>query len=59
MIDKEYLDKLKEEDYIAWDNLVNDPIVTGGSDDSTFGCFMFGAIIVLIVIGVLIGKYFL
>ena len=29
MIDKNYLEKLKEEDYIGYDSLVNDPMITG------------------------------
>ena len=29
MIDKKYLEDLREEDYIAWDDLVNDPVIIG------------------------------
>tara|TARA_R110000851_G_scaffold40951_2_gene102985 strand:- start:1771 stop:1953 length:183 start_codon:yes stop_codon:yes gene_type:complete len=29
MIDKEYLDKIKKEDYTAWDDILNDPTVIG------------------------------
>lgn len=55
MIDKEYLDKLKEEDYIDWDNLINDPLVTGGGpDDGLFGCMMF---IILLIGATLILTY--
>ena len=60
MINKEYLDKLKEEDYIAWDSVVNDSMVTGGgSNDALFGCMMFIGIVGFILLGVLIGKYLL
>lgn len=38
MIDKDYLEKLKEEDYIAWDSLVNDPMIVGSSGDD--GCIL-------------------
>lgn len=38
MLNKEYLEKLKEEDYVSWDNLVNDPMVKG-TDDET-GCVL-------------------
>jgi hypothetical protein len=55
MIDKKYLDKLKEEDYIAWDDLVNDPMVVGQNTESSLGSvFLF---IVLIVSVVLIFSY--
>jgi hypothetical protein len=48
MIDKEYLEKLKEEDYIAWDSLVNDPMIVGSGDD---GCILpIVAIIILAII---------
>jgi hypothetical protein len=36
MIDKDYLEQLKKEDYIAWDNLVNDPMVTGTNNGIGF-----------------------
>lgn len=39
MIDKDYLEQLKEEDYIAYDDLVNDPMITG-SDDGSGGCII-------------------
>jgi len=55
MIDKKYLDKLKEEDYIAWDDLVNDPMVVGQNTESSLGSvFLF---VVLIVSVVLIFSY--
>lgn len=56
MKNKEYLDKLKEEDYIAWDSVVNDPMVTGGSTDNS-GCAVFALLLGFIGVGVLIGKY--
>lgn len=51
MIDKDYLEKLKEEDYIAYDDLTNDPMVTG-HDDGSGGCII-GALAVLIIVAVL------
>lgn len=55
---REYLEKLKEEDYMHWDSVVNDPMITGeSSDDGLFGCFMFIGIMGFILLGVLIGKY--
>jgi hypothetical protein len=54
MIDKDYLKKLKEEDYIAWDSLVNDPMITGGAGDE--GCVL---PIVLLIIIVSFGTYYL
>lgn len=36
VIDKEYLEQLKEEDYIAWDDLVNDPMVVGQKSGNDF-----------------------
>ena len=49
MIDKEYLKKLKEEDYIAWDSLVNDPMITGGQTSD--GCILpIVAIIIFVII---------
>lgn len=53
MIDKEYLEKLKEEDYIAWDSLVNDPMVVGS--DSGTGLIL--PVIVVIVIGCIIAAF--
>lgn len=55
MIDKEYLEKLKKEDYIAWDSLVNDPMVVGNDNDD--GCFLLIAVIVSITIICLITWY--
>ena len=49
MIDKEYLDKLKKEDYIAYDDLMNDPMVTG-QDTSPSG-FILICIIAITIIG--------
>jgi hypothetical protein len=48
MIDKNYLKKLKEEDYIAWDSLVNDPIITGNGGDD--GCILPIVLLLLTVI---------
>lgn len=48
MIDKDYLEKLKEEDYIAWDSLVNDPMITGGNSD--YG-FLLPIILMIIIVG--------
>lgn len=45
-MNKEYLDKLKEEDYIAWSELTGDP-VTGLHNDEYEGC---GCIITIILI---------
>tara|TARA_R110000850_G_scaffold34024_4_gene92281 strand:- start:1028 stop:1204 length:177 start_codon:yes stop_codon:yes gene_type:complete len=55
MIDEEYLKKLKEEDYIAWDSLVNDPMITGSGGDD--GCIL--PILLLIVIVGFTAYYFL
>lgn len=49
MINKDYLEKLKEEDYIAYDDLTNDPMVTGGGDDYR-GCFLLAAIGVICIV---------
>ena len=38
-MDKEYLERLKKEDYIAWDSLVNDPQIVGVEDNNT-GCLI-------------------
>jgi hypothetical protein len=49
MIDKEYLKKLKKEDYIAWDSLVNDPMITGVQTSD--GCVLpIVAIIIFVII---------
>ena len=49
MIDKDYLEKLKEEDYIAWDSLVNDPMIVGSGGDD--GCILpIVAIIILAIV---------
>jgi len=48
MIDKEYLKKLKEDDYIAYDDLMNDPMVNGeNSDSSGFVLFCVMCLVVL------------
>lgn len=52
MIDKDYLDRLKEEDYIAYDDLTNDPMVTG-HDDGTGGCIL-GFLVFIIIAAVLL-----
>jgi hypothetical protein len=49
MIDKKYLDKLKEEDYMAWDDLVNDPMVVG---QNTGGDFILPIVVLIVVIGI-------
>jgi hypothetical protein len=57
MIDKEYLKKLKEEDYMAWDDLVNDPMVVGSDDGVSSIVIIIGFILVLsfaISLGILI-----
>ncbi len=46
MIDKEYLKKLKEEDYIDYDSLVNDPMIKGSAEND--GCIL--PIIMLIIL---------
>lgn len=54
MIDKDYLNKLKEKDYMAWDSLVNDPMITGSRGND--GCVL--PIVLLIVIAGFITHYF-
>ena len=39
MLDKDYLDKLKEEDYIAWSELTRDPVT--GLKEENAGCLVF------------------
>lgn len=51
MIDKEYLEKLKEEDYILWSELTGDP-VTGLSHNS-FEDFI-GVVIMIAIFSFLI-----
>ena len=51
MLDKKYLDKLKEEDYIAWDDLVNDPMVV--VQDTSINPISL-IIVLIIVIGLII-----
>jgi hypothetical protein len=51
MINKEYLDRLKEEDYMAWDDLVNDPMVVG---QDTGGDFIFPVVVLIVVIGIVV-----
>ena len=53
MLDKEYLEKLKEEDYIAWDSLVNDPYMVGSGGDDVFDFIML-LILIAVIAGVLI-----
>jgi hypothetical protein len=55
MIDKDYLDRLKEEDYIAWDSLVNDPMVVG--NDSGTGLIF--SVIVIVLIACIIAAFIL
>ena len=52
MIDKKYLDRLKEDDYIAWAELENDPLVVG---QNTGG----GVILVIVALLIVIGTAFL
>lgn len=50
-INDDYLNRLKDDDYIAWDSLVNDPMVKGQSDGN--GCVL-PIVILIIVIGLAI-----
>lgn len=45
---KKYLQELKEEDYIAWDSIVNDPYVTGVSDGSGSSAILWIMLLVFI-----------
>lgn len=54
MIDKEYLKQLKEEDYIAWDELVNDPMVVGSSSGT--GCLPSFVLFFILIIVILLGT---
>ncbi len=56
MIDKEYLEKLKEEDYIAWDNLVNDPLVVGSNSGTGL---ILPVILMIILIGCILAAFIL
>lgn len=47
MIDNRYLDKLKEEDYIAWDDLVNDPMMIGNSSNCSGFVLLFATILIV------------
>jgi hypothetical protein len=51
MLDKEYLDRLKKEDYIAWDHLVNDPMVAG---EDTGGDGLLLTIVLIVIIAVVV-----
>ena len=51
MKDKDYLEKLKKEDYIAWDSLVNDPMITGVDDG--IGCIL-PIVAIIIIIGIIL-----
>tara|TARA_R110000782_G_scaffold124173_1_gene215725 strand:- start:410 stop:577 length:168 start_codon:yes stop_codon:yes gene_type:complete len=53
MLDKKYLNKLKEEDYISWDNLVNDPMVVG---QDTSGNFILPIVVLIVVIGIVVAM---
>lgn len=46
----DYLNKLKEDDYIAWDSLVNDPNIKGQGDGE--GCLL-PVIVVILIVGLL------
>lgn len=50
---KEYLNKLKEEDYIAWDNLVNDPVLVGPPTGGE-GCVVTILMILVVIMGCVI-----
>jgi hypothetical protein len=50
MFTKEYLEKLKKEDYLAWDHLVNDPMIVG-TDNSI--SLIIPCILLSILLGVL------
>lgn len=56
MLDKDYLDKLKEEDYIAWDSLVNDPYLVGTEtgNGGLWGILIFLFVVVIGILGVII-----
>ena len=51
---KKYLEKLKEEDYIHWDSVVNDPYVVG--QDTYISALPF---VILIIILIALGVIFL
>ena len=53
MLDKEYLKQLKEEDYIAWDSLVNDPLLENPSSEYDVICIMVLFIIIVAITGLL------
>ena len=42
-----YKERLKEEDYLAWDALENDPMITGNDSDSSW---ILPIVVVLILI---------
>jgi hypothetical protein len=52
MIDKEYLDKLKEKDYLAWDDLVNDPMMVGSDSGDDF--FILPIILLIVIAGIIV-----
>jgi 2-phosphoglycerate kinase len=52
MINKEYLDRLKQEDYMAWDDLVNDPMVVG---QNTGVGFVFPVVVLIVVFAIVVG----
>jgi hypothetical protein len=54
MFTKEYLEKLKKEDYLAWDHLVNDPMIVG-TDNSI--SLIIPCILVIILLGVLVAIF--
>lgn len=53
MITKEYLKQLKKDDYIAWDNLVNDPILCGTGGDGGGWLILLGIISLVVMLTVL------
>ncbi len=53
MIEKEYLKQLKEEDYIAWDSLVNDPTLCGTGGDGGGWLILLGIIMIIISLMIL------
>lgn len=50
MIDKKYLEKLKKEDYIAWDELVNDSM----HYDISYTNFVLIFIVLVVIVGSII-----
>lgn len=51
MIDRDYLKKLKKEDYIAWHDLTNDPLVIGNHANNGCGSLVLLIVVIILVIG--------